>query len=98
MLDYILTHYSSSKALGIVCDASSYGVGALLFHIEKDKTEKPILFVSATLSFYGMHVSLFSDHKPLEFIFGEKKMNTISGARIQRWSLLLSQYDSKISY
>lgn len=47
---------------------------------------------------YGRHVKLFSDHKPLEFIFGEKKVNTVSGARIQRWSLLLSQYDYKIIY
>lgn len=119
----ILVHYSSSKLLGIVCDASSYGVGAVLFHIVDGK-ELPIKFVSATLSeaekkysqiekealaivfafrkfhkfVYGRHVKLFSDHKPLEFIFGEKKINAVSGARIQRWSLLLSQYDYKIFY
>lgn len=31
----ILAHYSSTKPLGIVCDASSYGVGAVLYSTKK---------------------------------------------------------------
>lgn len=118
----ILTLYDPNLPLGIVCDASSYGVGGVLFHII-DGNERPIKFFSSTLSeaekrysqlerealaiftlkkchkyVYGRRFTIFSDHKPLQFIFGEKKMNSVTGARVQRWSLFLSQYDYKILY
>lgn len=47
---------------------------------------------------YGRKFTIYSDHKPLQFIFGEKKMNSVTGARVKRWSLFLSQYDYKILY
>lgn len=48
--DLILTHYSLSRPVSIVADASPYGVGGVLFHTMEDKTEKPVAFFSKTLS------------------------------------------------
>lgn len=44
-----LVHYDPSKPIVIACDASPYGVGAVLSHIIEGE-EKPVMFVSSTLS------------------------------------------------
>lgn len=47
--DRVLTLYDPDKPIVISCDASPYGVGAVLSH-EIGNVEKPILFASSTLS------------------------------------------------
>lgn len=32
--DKVLEHYEEKKSLALVCNASPYGIGALLFHME----------------------------------------------------------------
>ena len=49
----MLTHYDQSKPIIVHCDASPYGVGAVLSHLIDDgseKIEKPVSFCSGTLS------------------------------------------------
>lgn len=119
----VLTHYDPNKQIGMVCDSSSYGVGAVLFH-KIDGKELPIMFCSSTLSkaeknyaqlhrealaimfgvkkfhkfIYGRHVDIYTDHQPLEQIFGEKNRIIITNQRLQRWVLTLSLYDKTVIY
>ena len=45
-----LFHYNRHEEVVLSCDASAYGIGSVLSHRFKDGTEKPIGFVSRTLS------------------------------------------------
>eukprot|EP00118_Oscarella_pearsei_P024264 m.302820 g.302820 ORF g.302820 m.302820 type:complete len:331 (+) comp40828_c0_seq6:540-1532(+) len=46
----ILVHYDPSLPLRLACDASVYGLGAVLSHIMPDGTERPVGYALPTLS------------------------------------------------
>ena len=47
---HLLVHYDPEKPLLLSCDASPYGVGAVLSHLMSDAAERPIAYASRTLT------------------------------------------------
>ncbi len=68
----MLGHYDPSAELLLACDASSYGVGAVLSHKDAEGEERPIAFVSRSLSTAERNYSQL-EKEGLEIIFGIKK-------------------------
>ena len=46
----VLAHYDEHLPLGVTADASSFGLGAVLFHTYPDGSERPIWYASRTLN------------------------------------------------
>ena len=48
--DSLLVHYNPERPLVVSCDASPWGVGAVLAHQMDDVSERPVAYASRTLS------------------------------------------------
>lgn len=48
--DNVLTHYDMTLPIKVCCDASQSGIGVVLLQQDKDGLEKPISFISRTLT------------------------------------------------
>ncbi|XP_044596644.1 uncharacterized protein LOC123273311 isoform X1 [Cotesia glomerata] len=121
--DRVLMYYDTNLPIKITCDASSWGLRAVLSHICDNKTIRPIMIAARTLNkaekhyaqidhealalifaiktfhqyIYGRKFVLETDHKPLVYIFGNKKgIPVMSASRLQRWAFLLLGYNFEI--
>ena len=68
----VLAHYDQQLPIGVAADASSYGLGAVLFHIYANGTERPIAYASRTLSGAEKNYAQL-EREGLALIFGVKR-------------------------
>ena len=72
--DSLLVHYDPTKELTLMCDASPYGVGAVLSQIDEQGIEKPVAYASRTLTPAERNYSQL-DKEALALIFGTKRFH-----------------------
>ncbi|RUS85038.1 hypothetical protein EGW08_007222 [Elysia chlorotica] len=70
----LLVHYNNKVPITLTCDASPYGISAILSHKYANGTEKPISFASRTLSDAEKRYSQL-DKEALSIIFGVTKFH-----------------------
>ena len=105
-----LAHYDPSLPLGLSCDASECGIGAVLFHRFADGSERPILNISKILSAAQRRYSqiqkealslVYALKKFHQFLYGrkfDKGTPAMAANRLARWALLVHQYDYTVEY
>ena len=72
--DSLLIHYNPSQQLTLMCDASPYGVGAVLSQIDEQGVERPVAYASRTLSQAERNYSQL-EKEALALIFGTKRFH-----------------------
>uniref|UniRef100_A0AAV2MR29 ribonuclease H n=1 Tax=Knipowitschia caucasica TaxID=637954 RepID=A0AAV2MR29_KNICA len=74
----VLTHYNPELPPRLACDASPYGVGAVLSHAMPDGVEKPIAYASKTLSRAEQNYAQI-EREALGIVFGSSKKYAFNG-------------------
>jgi hypothetical protein len=69
--DTLLVHYDLNRKLRFACDASSYGLGAVLSHVMDDGQERPIAYASRSLSQTEKNYAQI-EREALSIVFGVK--------------------------
>ena len=70
----VLVHYNPKLPLKLDCDASSVGIGAVLSHIQRDGSERPIAYASRSLTKAERNYSQI-EREALSIVWGIKKFH-----------------------
>ena len=82
----VLCHYSSKLPLRLACDASSFGLGAVLSHVFPNGSERPVAYASRSLSPAEANYSQL-DKEALAIIFGVQRFHQfIYGRRFELYT------------
>lgn len=68
----VLAHYEPDEQLVLACDASGYGLSAILSHRYKDGSERPIAFASKKIPKKEL-IRAIIDKEASAIVFGFKK-------------------------
>ena len=101
----VLKYFDPDKNTVVQCDASESGLGACIMQDGHEcnyaQIEKELLAIVFAMErfenyVYGRHVTVESDHKPLEIIC--KKSLLSAPKRLQRMQLRLQKFDFTVEY
>lgn len=73
--DQVLTHYNPDLPVRLACDASPFGLGAVLSHVMPDGYERPIAFASRSLAKSEKNYAQIQK-EALGIVLGVKKFHT----------------------
>ena len=85
-----LMHFNPTLTIGLACDASSSGIGAVLLHILPNGEERPIAYASKSLTPAERNYSQI-EREGLSIVFGVKNFISICGG-------ILSSYLQTINH